>query len=61
MDTAGRQQGALKASFSWLSIFEITAMLSISDPVAAMVSTVKMGRACSGAALPAGKSQGSPS
>ena len=36
-------------------------MLSISEPVAAMVSTVKRGRAFSGTAFPAGKSQGSPS
>ena len=61
MDTAGRQQAAAKSSFSWVSGLEMTATESISEPVAAMVSTVKMGRARSGLALPLGKSQGSPS
>ena len=51
MDTEGRQAGAPKASFSLVSMSEMTAMLSISEPVAAMVSTVKMGRAFSGLSL----------
>ena len=40
MDTVGSTQGAAKASFWLVSMLEITAMQSISEPVAAMVSTV---------------------
>lgn len=61
MDTAGRQTWASKASFWLVSISEITAVPSISEPVAAMVSTVKIGSAFSGTALPEGKSHTSPS
>ena len=60
-DTLGCIQGYPRPSFSLVSKLVMTPPLSISEPVAARVSTVTRGRARSGAAAPVEKSQGSPS